>query len=153
MLEKIRLTLKDAIPGLKQLQDEFYIIGSAAIALSGVGIADVKDIDILTSSCDSDLLKELWKDKYVITPPLKDSDRFRSEFARFGFPEMDVEALGDFEIRINGEWTPMRVNEYEQVEIDGYPIKIPTKQDMIRILQLFNREKDHKRIELIKEEL
>ena len=43
--EKIIKTLKEALPTLKNLKDNFYIIGSAALLLSDIKIDNISDID------------------------------------------------------------------------------------------------------------
>lgn len=145
----IKKSLELAVPGLKMLKDDFYIIGGSAMVLLGIDIGFTKDIDILTSHRDAETLKQCWADWLDADSVLSKSTLFRSGYARFLFPAMDVEALGELEICKGGIWYPVTVNEYTTVEVGGLNIRIPTLNDMVRILYLFGRDKDLSRIKLI----
>ena len=147
--EKIIRTLEEAIPGLAMLEDNFFVIGASAIILSGIEIGNTSDIDILTSARDAEKLKKVWKDKIEANPLMKESDLFKSDFSRYNFTEMDVEIQGDLVIYKENRWMEVNVHKYTSVEINNLPIKIPTIEDQMRILLLFGREKDMKRLELI----
>jgi len=149
--DKIIRTLSEAASGLKLLDDGFFVIGASAIILSGTDIGNTGDIDIIVSSHDADKLKKIWKDKIESNPQLKDSDLFKSNFGRYKFLEMDIEIIGDLLIFRDGRWTEVKVQEYTLTDINGLSVKIPTIKDQERILQLFGREKDMVRLELIKD--
>ena len=71
---------------------------------------------------------------------------FRSNFARFKLPLMDIEVMGDLQIKKNDIWQSVCVKEYKEIFIGNLIIKIPTIEEQKRILSLFGREKDLKRI-------
>ena len=146
--DKIIRTIEAAAPDLKLLND-FYIIGASAIILHRIDIGETYDIDILTSSEDADKIKQVWNDKIKTSPDMKDSNLFHSNFAQFQFPEMEIEILGDLLVYINDEWVNLKVNDFITITISGLSVKIPTIEELIRILNTFNREKDHKRIDII----
>ncbi len=150
--EKIIQTLHKASPGLQELKDDFFIIGSAASILSDVDIENTQDIDMVMSKRDAQLLKEVWKKNDLNILPEK-SGKFRSEFSRYDFDLLDIEVSGGMEICIAGEWKPFIVYDYEVLPIAGLLIKIPTLTEQKNILRLFGREKDLQKIKLINERL
>lgn len=147
--EKVISTLRSALPGLRSMEDDFYIIGGSALILAGIEIGDTKDIDILTTPRNVQILRKVWSEKLDQDFILGESELFRSEFARFIFPEMIVEGLGNLEICKNGIWSLVNVDDFTTVEVEGMKIKIPTISDIVRILELFGREKDKERVKII----
>lgn len=71
---------------------------------------------------------------------------FSSNFARFNLPLMDVEVMGNLQIKKNNVWQFVYVQEYREIFIGDLIIRIPTMEEQKRILSLFGREKDLKRI-------
>ena len=55
---------------------------------------------------------------------------------------MPVEVMGDLEVRVAGDWQPVRVASEVQVEVNGQAIPVPALFEQRRILALFGREKD-----------
>lgn len=151
MRDKILSTLVEASEGLKLLNDDYYIIGSSAIILSGIDIGLTHDIDIFTGSQNSDILQKAWKDKLVGNPTMKDSNLFKSNFACFQFTEMQVEVQGDLNVFKDNHWIPLSINEYNIFTLNELKIKIPTPAEQKRILSLFGRSKDMLRIGIIDE--
>ena len=148
--EKIIRTLHEATSGLNSLEDDFFIIGASAIILSGIKIGETNDIDILTSVHDADKLKNAWKDKIEKNPQLKESELFRSDFSRYNFSEMDIEIQGNLHVYKENRWVEVKIGQYTPTTIGDLSLKIPTIDEQIRILQLFGREKDMKRLHLIR---
>ena len=140
--EKIIQTLKEALPTLKNLKDNFYIIGSTALLLSDIKIDNISDIDILTTENDAEFLRTEWKNRIVKDHILIDSELFSSKFSRNRFSVLDIEILGGLKINIQGQWTKLEILEYKTVTIDNFEIKIPTLKEQKRILNLFGRKKD-----------
>jgi hypothetical protein len=147
--EKIVAVLREAHPALNQLQDEFFVIGAAALIISGIPINDTMDIDLLTSSRDADKLKVLWKDRRLNYKP-SEITRFKSNFARFQFDFLDVEVMGDLEVYSEGQWCKVTVNDFKLFPLNDSQIKVPTLGEQVRILQLFGRQKDKDKIGLIR---
>ena len=54
--EKISYTLEESFSSLQLVRDNFCLIGSAALFLSGIKIDEIYDIDILVSNRDADFL-------------------------------------------------------------------------------------------------
>ena len=140
--EKIIQTLKEALPTLKNLKDNFYIIGSTALLLSDIKIDNISDIDILTTENDAEFLRTEWENRIIKNHILIDSELFSSKFSRNRFSVLDIEILGGLKINIQGQWTKLEILEYKTVTIDNFEIKIPTLKEQKRILSLFGRKKD-----------
>lgn len=153
MRNKILSTLVEASNGLKLLNGDYYIIGSSAIILSGIDIGVTHDIDILTNSHNPDILRSEWYDKLVKNPTMKESELFKSNFACFQFPEMQIEIQGELKVFKDNHWVHLEINDYNILKLNELEIKIPTLAEQIRVLNLFGRNKDMQRINIINEYL
>ena len=138
--DKITQSLASITVELQEISPDFYVIGASAMILSGIEVGETADIDILTTEMNS------CKTYMEISPETKEDDLFRSNFARFKLPLMDIEVMGDLQIKKNDIWQSVCVKEYEEIFIGNLIIKIPTIEEQKRILSLFGREKDLKRI-------
>jgi hypothetical protein len=123
------------------LNDDFYIIGSAALYLAGAKIVQANDVDILTSSRDAEIFKTKWKSKLINFQPEKEI-LFRSNFAQFEIDGILVEVMGNLEIKKNDIWQKLKIETYELMEFENNFFKIPTLNEQKRILALFGRKKD-----------
>lgn len=85
-----------------------------------------------------------------IAPETKEDDLFRSNFVRFNFPLMDVEAMGNLQIKKNNIWQPVCVQKYQEKVIGDLIVRIPTIEEQKRILSLFGREKKLKKASIVK---
>jgi len=141
--------MHQAYPSLSQLQDDYFLIGSSALALTGINIASANDIDILTSHKNADDLKNSWSNRLKANYQTDGGSLFQSNFARFNFDIMDIEVMGDLEVKRNNTWIPVTVQDYFLFEENGYQIKIPTLEEQKRILLLFDRTKDKEKLKLI----
>lgn len=121
--------------------DDFFIIGSTALLLSGYDIGHINDIDILTSTKDADYLKTELKEFLLDFQPEKDT-LFRSNFAKFLINNIEIEVMGDLEIRKNDVWQKLQIIDYKIVELENISLKIPNPVELQRILKLFGRNKD-----------
>lgn len=148
--EKIIQSIASITNELHEIAPEFYIIGASAMILSDIEIGETSDIDILTTEANSTKLQHLLNKYIEVTPKTKDDDLFRSNFARFNLPLIDIEVMGNLQIRKNNIWQSVYVHEYNEIFINSLPIRIPTINEQKRILSLFGREKDLKRILILK---
>lgn len=144
--DKITQSLASITVELQEISPDFYVIGASAMILSGIEVGETADIDILTTEMNSCKLQHLLKTYMEISPETKVDDLFRSNFARFKLPLMDIEVMGDLQIKKNDIWQSVCVKEYKEIFIGNLIIKIPTIEEQKRILSLFGREKDLKRI-------
>jgi len=148
--EKIVKTLILIAKEFEEVSCDSYIIGASALILSGYSIGNTTDIDILTTHEAAEKLKSSLNTYIEVNPETKEDNLFRSNFARYNLPLMDIEVMGDLEINKNGLWKELEVNNYQTLLVNTLSIKVPTLEEQIRILSLFGREKDIKRISLLK---
>lgn len=153
MKEKIVQTIISIAPELQEITPEFYIIGASAMILSGIEIGETSDIDILTTETNSFKLQHLLNKYKEISPRTKEDDLFRSNFARFNLPLMDIEVMGNLQIKKNDIWQSVFIHEYKEVFIGDLILRVPTIKEQKRILSLFGREKDLKRILILNQHL
>ena len=144
--DKIVQTLASMTAELLEIGPDFYIIGASAMILSDIEIGETSDIDILTTEMNSLKLQCSLKAYMEIAPETKEDGLFCSNFARFNLPLMDVEVMGNLQIKKNNVWQFVYVQEYREIFIGDLIIRIPTMEEQKRILSLFGREKDLKRI-------
>lgn len=146
---KISHVLERAHPTLEQLEDDYFIIGASALILSGIEI-DTSDIDILVSDRDAIYLQNKWADKIIKNHIRERSDLFRSNFARFHFEELDIEIMGDLNVKNNGIWSPLYIQDYFTLNLGSMQIKLPTIEEQVRIFNLFGREKNIEKVNKIR---
>ena len=144
-------TLHQMLPALSNLKDNYYIIGGSALILQGLPLKRTHDIDLLCTTRDLAYLKDKWTTYYISSMPSPIEERFQSTFAGFKFPLMEVELQANLTVLHKGKWMDVTVEETTSVSVDGVEIKVPTLIDMIRILTLFGRDKDIRRIGEIKD--
>lgn len=147
--DKINQTLIGIAAQLQEINSEFYIIGASAMILSNVEIGETSDIDILTTEMNASKLQYLLKAYMEVAPKTKENDLFHSNFARFNLPLMDIEVMGNLQIKKNNIWQPVCVQEYREVSVGKMIVRIPTIGEQKRILSLFGREKDLKRLQIL----
>lgn len=151
--EKITQAIASISNELHEITPEFYIIGASAMILSDIEIGETSDIDILTTEANSSKLQHLLNRHIEIAPKTKEDDLFRSNFARFNLPLMDIEVMGNLQIRKNNIWQSVYVHEYKEIVIKDLTIRMPTIKEQKRILSLFGRQKDLKRILILNQHL
>lgn len=149
MKSKISKLLASIHPDLRQLRDDYFIIGSCAMLLSGIAVPIITDLDLLMSSGDAETLKGIWSHKMRKDFSPENHQLFRSNFARFNFGEFDIEVMGNLEVCKKGQWLPVLVNQATEVSINEMRIKIPTMAEQKRIFLLFGRKKDVAKAEQI----
>lgn len=134
-------TLRAALPAVAgAFRDPWWIIGSAAMALSGVPGVVPQDVDVLCSARDADALRVAWSRHVDAGYAPQDDTRFRSRFARFTHLPMPLEAMGGLEAMTDAGWLPVRVAATTRVRSGDVPV--PALEEQRRILRLFGRDKD-----------
>lgn len=151
--EKIIETIHFIADALNRLDSECYIIGASAMILSDVAIEYTNDIDLLTDSNGSQQLQALLSEYRIKEPITKEDSLFRSHFAAFALPLLELEVMGNLQVMKNNRWNNVEVNEFVELQLDNLHIKIPTLEEQKRILLLFGREKDLQRVKLIDQKL
>ena len=146
--DKIIQSLIDLEDKLLNIKSDWFIIGSSAMILSGIRIENTSDIDILTTNEGSDEFQDSLREYMEINPLTKENDLFRSNFARFNYPLINIEVMGELQINKGTKWETVTVTDFDEISVGNLMVKIPTKGEQKRLLQLFGRGKDLKRIDL-----
>ena len=145
---RLAQTLKEIAGAASALKDEWWILGSAAAALSGADILEVRDVDLLLSERDAAALLKRWsaRKKAAIEP----SDQFRSAvFARFIDAPLPIDVFGGFEMRVRGDWRRIEPLTRER----RGEVFTPSVAEQIALLEAMGREKDRARIAALKARL
>jgi hypothetical protein len=130
------------------LKDDWWLIGSAAMALHGARPITVADVDLLASSDDARRLAKLWG----IAPPSPAPDPlFRSEvYFQWSEPPVPVDVMGGFAVNTAEGWRPLRPRTRAAVRSGGFVFYTPSLAEQIEILELFGRPKDRERAALLR---
>ncbi|KQN19228.1 hypothetical protein ASE86_11940 [Sphingomonas sp. Leaf33] len=92
--EALATTLAMICDAASTAQDDWWIIGSAAVALHGGAVPALKDVDLMMSSRDAERLLVGVGANAIAPPP---SERFRSAiFGMWTAPPIPVEVFGGF---------------------------------------------------------
>ncbi|RDI99718.1 hypothetical protein DVT68_02430 [Dyella solisilvae] len=143
-------TLAEIVPELHvHCVEPWCLIGSAAALLAGADVG-VADVDVLVSRNDAEQLMTLWAERREHTHEPVSAERFRSHFARFRFPGLPVEVMGELELNQGDGWKPVKAGKLTLVGLNGLAVPVPSLEDQIRILESFGREKDLLRAELLR---
>lgn len=138
---------------LDGLPDDYFLIGSGALVMSGVPLEEVADIDLLTTQKSAGILRKKWADKIMEGFRPSHADLFRSDFTRYDFGEIQVEVMGNLQINKGSHWVPLVVHRFQFINISGCKIKLPTLKEQFRIFKFFGRPKDLKKAALIQKYL
>jgi len=138
---ELSTTLAAITSAASELQDDWWIIGSAAMALIGLCEVSVRDVDLLTSSRDAQTLFYRWQCEGK-PPEATSSGLFRSLFGQCTQTPLPIEVMGNLEVWSETGW--MRLRPQSRVEIDtpSGTFFVPSRAEQIAILQQFGRPKD-----------
>jgi hypothetical protein len=128
-----------------QLRDDWWVIGSAAIALTGINI-EVLDVDLLVSERDGRLLLDVWAAPMVATD---NQDRFRSIHGVHTGTPIPIAIMGALEVKVEDRWAPVTPNTRDPVDLPAGRIFIPDTADQLALLLMFRRPQDLVRAEML----
>ena len=147
MTPELKQSLAMAAGMAAEAADPWWIIGSAAVVLLGGGISQVKDVDLMMSVRDADAFL---RRAGVMARGTEKSDRFRSRvFGIWTAPPVPVEVFGGFEVATNGAWRPVSFETREAIVVGHSQIFVPSRSELVRLLETFGRPKDLERARLI----
>ena len=127
--------------------DPWWIIASAAVALHGAPIEDVRDVDLLMS--EEDARRTLVR-AGVEPRSGQGTDRFRSAvFGTWLGAPVPIEIFGGFEMAGAAGWTRVRPETREPVTVGGKVLFVPSAAELRAMLLGFGRPKDLARAELL----
>ncbi len=125
-----------------------YLIGSAAVALAGATV-EAADLDLLSTPDDAERLAAAWASRRDAVYLPAGAERFRSRFARYAFVAMPVEVMGGLEVCVDGAWQALRIEHSHALPGHADGLRLPTVAEQLRVLALFDRPKDRRRMQLL----
>lgn len=141
-------TLQRLSADLDALQDEWWLIGSAALVLNGAEIAIAGDVDLLTTPSAARRLAERWGCALNVLGP---TDHFRSEiFFSWKETPLPIDVMAGFEVSSAGDWTPVWPRTRMEIRWLGGTYFTPSRAEMLELLVRFDRPKDRKRAALLR---
>jgi hypothetical protein len=139
-----RVALALVAEALADAEDDWWLVGGAAVALQGFDIP-IADIDLLMSR--RDLVRIIAR---LGIAPVEGVaiDRIRSEiWARWTVPPLAVDLMTGLQVRTGERWTLVAPGTRQAVDVDGRTLYVPARAELIDILRLFGRPKDLERAE------
>lgn len=128
---------------MARAKGDWWIIGSAAVALHGRDPGGIADIDVMLGEADAEALLE----PRAILPEAKPPHpQFHSRwFARWDGTPVPTEFMAGFELLERGIWTPVTFATRERVELDGRALFVPSRDELRALFLRFGRGKDLQR--------
>ncbi len=127
------------------LRDDWWIIGSAAIALTGVNI-EVLDVDLLVSERDAQALLAGWAAPKIA---MGGQDRFRAVSGEHSGTPIPIQVMGRLEINLDDQWSPVSPTTRVHIDLPGGAVCIPDPDDLLALLLMFRRPQDLVRAEML----
>ncbi len=130
----------------KALKDYQYAIrGTASLVLQGFEM-NVDDIDILCDKKTALACNEIFKDYLLEKVEFKISDKFKSYFGKFKINGVDVEVMGEWQIKIQNpkskiqNWSEVfSATERKKVRLDGQEIWVTTPESELKMFAAMGR--------------
>lgn len=133
---------------LEETSDPWWILGSAAVALSGVDPGGVRDIDVLVSLPDACRLMET---KALPNDADGGGALFRSEiFLRPDLGDVPVEIMANYAIRQGNVWRPVTLQTRETVSVGGATVYLPDLSEQMALFERMGRPKDLCRLDILR---
>src|SRR5688572_4543502 len=127
------------------LQDDWWIIGSAAIALTGVNI-EVLDVDLLVSERDATMLLDRWAAPKTGT---NGQDRFRAVSGEHSGTPIPIQVMGRLEVNMDDQWVPVAPTTRVRIGLPGGAVYIPDPDDLLALLVMFRGPQDPVRAKML----
>jgi len=127
--------------------DDWWIIGSAAVALHGAEVHAVRDVDLLMSADDAErFLRRVGGQPRAGKP----STQFRSDvFGTWVGPPRPIEVMGGFSLATAGGWCPVLPKTREAKIVGDCVLFVPSIAELKAMLLSFGRPKDLERARLL----
>ncbi|WP_420961329.1 hypothetical protein [Brucella sp. IR073] len=133
-LERTLAAIAEAAP---DGAEDWWIIGSTAMHLSGYTDVAPDDVDIFASRETAMGFLRYWKVEPAVP---KTHPQFRSDpFTSIYLPGcLRIELMGNLEVKHGEAWKSLRLVTREKV----HGVYIPSSEEQVAIFRLFGREKD-----------
>ncbi len=133
-------TLESVAAALNSRRRDWLVFGGSAMALYGFDAGVVKDIDIIVSS---ETAASLMSELSLKNQADGGSERFRSEYLlRPDFGPVEVEILGNFEIRSGPAWHRIAMGRPNAICVGNQTVFVPEVAALADIFDLCARPKD-----------
>lgn len=124
--------------------EPWWIIGSAAVALHGAQVTDIRDVDLMMGLSDA---RHFLQRLGVQSKPDTGHPKFRSEiFGTWRMPPLPVEIFAGFSLADSEGWTPVVLQTRQAVSVAGSTLYVPSKKELRELLLSFGRPKDLERV-------
>ena len=145
--EPLRQTLNMVADMTAPAADPWWVISSAAVALHGAAVDDVRDVDLLMSARDAALALT----RVGVEPrPGQATEQFRSAiFGTWHGPPLPVEIFGDFDFAGPDGWSRVAPATREPVAVGDRILFVPSAAELRQMLIGFGRPKDLARARLL----
>ena len=141
-LENALAMLTDVVE--EETSEPWWIIGSAAVALHGAVVADIRDVDLMMGLADA---RRLLAQLGLQPEPDSHHPQFHSEvFGIWREPPLPVEIFADFRLADSEGWRPVVLQTRQAVSVAGRTLYVPSKSELRKLLLSFGRPKDLERV-------
>jgi hypothetical protein len=119
---------------------QYAIRGTASLVLQNIDMK-VTDIDIICDQQTALKANDLFAQNIIDPVSYKESPKFKSYFGKFKINGVDVEFMGDWQIKdTKGNWSEVfDGSNYTTLDLDGTPIKVATVDQELRMFLLMGR--------------
>lgn len=143
LTETLRRIADAAGPAL----DDWWLIGSAAVALHGGTVGRLKDVDLLMSERDAAaLLHRAGIEPAAGVPDALFHSRVRVTWAA---PPLPVDVMGGFTFKAADGWRALALVTREAIAVGDRLLYVPAVAELKTLLLSFGREKDLARAALL----
>lgn len=143
----LRSTLLAVADVMAPARHDWWIVASAALALHGVEVGDVRDVDVLIDPRDAAAVL----DPLGLKPAVGRSDgRFRSDlFVTWTSAALPIELFAGFDVFDGATWRGVIPSSREPISVGDSIIWVPSRADLHAMLLRFGRDKDIARAALL----
>jgi len=136
-------TLSMLAQAVQDAEDDWWLIGSAAVVLHGGQVPLLKDVDLMMSARDAEAVLRRVGGKRGGAEP---SERFQSDiFGVWSEPPVPIEIFGGFRLATGGAWREVSFATREPVAVGSAHVFVPSAAELVRLLHSFGRAKDLER--------
>ncbi len=140
----LEATLAAIQPALAAAQHRWWILGSAAVALHGAELHEIRDVDVLLDPRDC---PAVFARLGIAVQAGQGDGQFRSEvFQRWDQGSLPVELFAGFKLCERGVWHDLLPQSRMPVQAGAVTVYVPARGELIAMLQRFGRPKDLLRI-------
>ena len=137
---ELAATLDVLAAAATSLQNEWWVLGGAAMVLLGVGDLEVPDVDVLATEADALHLLEALGGERVREAP---AGQFRSNvFGKAAGTPLVIEVMAGLEVRTGGGWTAVRPRTRVELPWGPRRLFVPDAAEQAVICRTFARPKD-----------